>query len=192
MGDSLTESRFGNYTLHLQKFFIKNIINAKVISLGRPGNTSGEYLRYLESKTPIKKLNPDIVILMLGTNDVRIDGDNTPTNIYKKNMKKIIGIIRNTDNNNPDPVKIFIMTIPPIFVTDLNTFSTESVKRVENEIVPAIREMSEKEKLKLIDINSFFHRNKDLLPGIHPSPAGYFMMAKFIFNQLKKDLKFNI
>lgn len=189
IGDSITESSYGNYPVILQKIFLKNKIKAKIISLGRSGNTSGEYLRFLKIADPLRKQKANIVIIMLGTNDVRIDGDHTPTPLYIENMLKIIGRVRSQAVNNPDRIKIFIATIPPIFVTDLYTFNKDSVKRVREEIVPAIKKIAVENDLILIDINRFFNDNRSLLPGIHPSPAGYFKMAKFIFKNLAEHMK---
>ena len=35
-------------------------------------------------------------------------------------------------------------------------------------------------------VDFMFKLNKDLLPGIHPSPGGYFKMAKTIFQRLQE------
>lgn len=188
LGDSITESRFGNYPAHLDKMFKKNKARIMAISLGRPGNTSGEYLKYFTDSGVLEKYSPGIVVLMLGTNDVRVDYDNTPTPEYKKNMLEIIDIIRGYEKKEGKRVKIFIATIPPIFTPDLETFTEKSALRIEEEILPAIKEIASERKLKIIDIHSMFLENRDLLPGIHPTPGGYYKIAREIFKKVLENL----
>lgn len=187
LGDSITESEWGNYPAHLDKLFRRSKATSVAISQGRPGNTSGEYLRFFTKADLMNKYDPDAIVIMLGTNDVRVDYDNTSTAKYKENMSKIIEIIRAYEKIKGGKIDIYICTIPPIFTVDLHTFTRESARRVEEEIVPAIKELSNKYNLELIDLNAVFKRNKDLLPGIHPSPGGYYKMAKVIFNRLRRE-----
>jgi len=187
LGDSLTDSEWGNYPTHLNKLFLKRKLACIAISRGRPGNTSGEYLQYFKESNILEKFNPKIIVLMLGTNDARVDHDNTPTKKFRENMSDIIRIIKEYEKNEEYKIDLYICTIPPIITTDLNTFTEESARRVEKEIVPAIEELSVEHNLQLIDLHSVFLRNKDLLPGIHPSPGGYYKMAKVIFNRIRRD-----
>ncbi|MFC2160130.1 SGNH/GDSL hydrolase family protein, partial [Acidobacteriota bacterium] len=74
-GDSLTESPYPRY---LKNIMTTAGIRAKVLNFGRSGNTTGEYLNYLLSnKESLAGKHPDIICLLLGTNDVRTDHDNT-------------------------------------------------------------------------------------------------------------------
>ncbi len=187
LGDSITGSDWGNYPTHLNKLFVKNQIACTAVSRARPGNTSGEYLKFFRESKALKKFKPKMVVLMLGTNDVRIDYDNTPVKEFKENISAIIKIIKDFEKKKEMNIDIYLCTIPPIFKADLNTFTKESIRRVNEEIVPAIEELSMEHDLQLIDMHSVFERNKDLLPGIHPSPGGYYKMAKVIYNRLRRD-----
>lgn len=192
LGDSITDSEWGNYPTHMNKLFVKRDVACTAISRGRPGNTSGEYLQFFSKSKALKKFKPKMIILMLGTNDVRIDHDRTSTKKFKKNMSEIINIIRAFEKENKYKIDIYICTILPIFKSDLNTFTKESIRRVEEEIVPAIEELSIEHDIELIDLHSVFMRNKDLLPGIHPSPGGYYKIAKVIFNRIMRDTRTSI
>lgn len=161
----------------------------RAISLGRPGDTSGEYLRYFSKSGVLEKYNPGFIVLMLGTNDVRVDYDNTPTPEYKKNMLEIIDIIREYEKKEGKDIKIFIATIPPIFTPDLETFTKSSALRIKEEILPAIKEIAFERELKIINIHSLFMRNKDLLPGIHPTPGGYYKIARLVFARILRDIQ---
>jgi len=189
LGDSLTESSYGQYTRSLRRLFKAEDLKVNVYSAARPGNTSGEYLDYLRQSDILEKINPHILILMLGTNDVRIDGDSTPVDRFKENMREIIGILRRFKTHAGRKPGIFIMTILPIFHCDLSTFSDLSRQRIAKEIVPAIRKLAQEEELHLIDLYEFFKGRPELLPGIHPGQEGYRAMAKFIFSHIRSYVK---
>lgn len=185
MGDSLTESSYGQYTRHLGRLFKAENLKVNVYSAARPGNTSGEYLDYLSKSKILKKINPHILVLMLGTNDVRIDGDSTPVDRFEKNMREIIGILHRFKARGGSSLRIFIMTIPPIFNCDLSTFSEVSRRRIAEESVPTISKLAREEDIHLIDLFEFFKKRPELLPGVHPGEKGYRAMAEFIFTQIR-------
>ncbi len=189
MGDSLTASSYGQYPRYLRQCFRTAGLNVNVYSAARPGSTSGEYLGYLKKSNLLGKINPHFLVLMLGTNDVRIDGDNTPLHQFQENMHEIIKLLR--DHKNPDDSRkiIFIITIPPIFNCDLPTFNETSKQRVSQEIVPAIKRLAQEEKINLIDVFALFENRAELLPGIHPSKEGYQAMARFIFDKIHPHIK---
>jgi len=189
MGDSLTASDYGQYTRHLKELFKEARINAQVFTAARPGNTSGEYLAYLKKTGVLSKYNPHLTVLMLGTNDVRIDGDRTPLEQYIQNMQSIIEKIKTDSHPLDREPAIFLVAVPPIFHCDLHTFDESSKQRLDREIVPAIRNLVRQEKLFLIDLYRFFQHNQALLPGIHPTAAGYRAMAGYIFSHLKEYIE---
>lgn len=189
MGDSLTESSYGQYTRSLKRLFKTENLKVNVYSAAKPGNTSGEYLNYLKGTDILKKIKPHIVVLMLGTNDVRIDGDHTPVDSFIRNMREIIALIKNFKNPDGRKMLIFLSTIPPIFNCDLPTFDETSRQRVVEEIVPAIKTLAKEENLHLIDLFGFFEKKPELLPGIHPGKEGYRAMAEFIFANLRSYIK---
>jgi len=184
MGDSLTESEFGYYPKHLQGLLKREGFRVKVRTAARPGNTSGEYLDYIKRTGLLQNLKMDMVILMLGTNDVRIDGDSTPLHRYIKNMKAIIQKVKSGSSSGALIPIVFIATIPPIFKIDLHTFSEISKKRVSEEINPSIRKIAIDENIHLLEVSLFFNDHPELLPGIHPNQKGYYALADFIFNKI--------
>jgi len=181
MGDSLTESEFGYYPAHLKGMLKKQGFRARVYSAARPGHNSGEYLRFLKTSKLTEKIRPHLVIILLGTNDIRIDRDHTPLSRYRRNMGEIIDLVRSA--NNPQPL-IFLASIPPIYKIDLQTFDETSKTRVEKEIVPCIRNLARQEDLHYIDVHGFFLQRPELMAGIHPRKKGYYAMAVYIFNNL--------
>jgi lysophospholipase L1-like esterase len=184
IGDSITESSYGNYPKILQSLFHENGIPIKVVSAGRPGNNSGEYLGFLNHSSILEKTNPSIILIMLGTNDVRIDSDKTSKRKYIENMKNIIRIIKNYEKKRGNKIIIFLLTPPPIFNIDINTFNNKSIYRLKKEIAPAVRKFAKKNRLHLIDIYNYFINKPNLLPGIHPSEKGFYKMSKYIYKKL--------
>ena len=189
IGDSVTESEYGSYTGYLETFFKKAEFRVRVYSRAKPGNTSGEYLKYLEESNLIKEINPDITVIMLGTNDVRTDSDNTSVENFKKNMSKIIKTVKRHKNPDGSKTNIFIATVPPIFKIDLRVFNQYSKARIKEEINPAIKELAKQEGIILLNINGLFLKNPHLLPGIHPNKEGYLQIAKFIFKKVLSYIK---
>ena len=186
MGDSITSSRYGDYTTTLASRFETFDPTVTVHTAARPGNTSGEYLHWLKGSDILSRVNPDLVVLMLGTNDTRVDSDHTPTQRFSRQMEAILAHIfahRNPDTSRP---RVILSSIPPIIRPDLPVFSEESRERVEKEINPAIRELARKHDLRLVDAHHFFSRNPELLPGVHPSTAGYKGLGNLIFHHLKE------
>jgi lysophospholipase L1-like esterase len=178
LGDSLTASKYGDYPRYLQKLSLKKGFKKKVVSFARPGNTSGEYLRFFKDSLLLNKYQPEMVLLMLGTNDVRVDGDHTELEQYIQNMNRIIQHIKSHRNSDHTIPTIFIATIPPIYHIDLHTFDESSKIRVITEINPAIKKLAARHNLELVDIYTMFRKNPNLLPGIHPTKTGYYRIAK--------------
>jgi lysophospholipase L1-like esterase len=186
-GDSITKSVYPQF---LQKILIKEGIKAKVLNYGRSGHTSGEYLKFLQkNKKILDAEHPDFILIELGTNDVRADGDFTPTDRFKLNMKEIIGIFRAFRNRSGQEAILFLAAIPPVPEGSPFPFTPESIRRVTEEINPAIKKICEEEKILMVDNYSLFLHSSELLPQVHPSQEGYRHLAQNWFSALKPLLK---
>jgi len=185
MGDSLTRSRYGYYPAYLRGFARRDGIKVRVVTAARPGDTSGEFLDFLKQTPVLKRVRPDLVVLMLGTNDVRIDGDATPLSRYRAQMEEIVRRIRATSSSRGAKIEIFLATIPPIMKLDLHTFDASSRRRVEEEIVPEIHRLAVKNGLHLLDVHAFFGEHPHLMTGVHPSRKGYYQMAAYIYARVR-------
>jgi lysophospholipase L1-like esterase len=185
-GDSLTSKA---YPHDLQKIFNKEGIKAKVLNYGRAGNTSREYLNFLErNKERLKKEEPDFILLQLGTNDVRTDSDQTPTAVFKDNMKKIVGIFRASRSRAGLVPKILLALIPPVPKATPFPFTPDSARRVAEEINPAIQDICEQENIALVDNYAIFLKEPSLLPGVHPTREGFKLLARNWYQALKPYL----
>jgi len=175
-GDSLTEQ---GYPPYLRRILNREGIPARVANFGRSGATSGEYLAFLkENEDRLKEERPDVILVALGTNDLRTDHDFTPTDVFRMNLEAIIEKFRTFRSRAGKIPAIFLATIPDIPLGDLPVFDAESVRRVQDEINPAIREIAVAAGLQVVDIQAALTGRPDLLPGVHPSIDGYRVMAE--------------
>lgn len=173
-GDSITAS---GYPKQLKKLLAHDGWQVQVINAGVKGDSTAEYLRFLERSRIIERTEPGWVLLQLGTNDLRIDSHETTTTQFRINLEAIldrIGRQRNKDGSSP---RIILATIPPIPVEVRWHFDAGSRARVETEINPAIRAIAAQRGLVLADIHALFANRPDLLPDVHPSEAGYRELA---------------
>lgn len=182
-GDSITEASYPRY---LQKILNKESIKVKVLNYGLSGYTSSEYLNFLEkNKNKLAAHYPDFVLLQLGTNDVRVDYDSTQAGQFYQNMKKIISIFYEFESHSTRKTRILLATIPPIPEASFYPWTSESRRRVEDEINPLIKKICCEEKLDLVDNYSLFLRFPHLLPEVHPSKDGYKKLAQNWYMVLK-------
>jgi lysophospholipase L1-like esterase len=175
-GDSLTDSE---YPRHLQRLLGREGTRARVLNYGRKGHTTGEYLRFLRQQgTSLAREHPDFILLQLGTNDVRVDGDRTPTDAFGRNLEAIIGLFREFTNRRGEAPRILLATIPPLPEVVSPPFGPGSSARVTEEINPLIRRVAAAERLPVVDNYSLFLRSPKLLPDVHPTSEGYRLMAR--------------
>ncbi|MCJ7613056.1 MAG: SGNH/GDSL hydrolase family protein [Candidatus Aminicenantes bacterium] len=174
-GDSLTEQ---GYPRFLQRIMRRDGIRARVLNYVRSGFTSGQYLRYARDRTnELSSCRPDYILLQLGTNDVRLDGDRTPTARFEQNMKDIIALFRDFRTRQDRPSLIFLAAIPPVPENSAYPFSSESSRRVKDEINPVLKRLAQEAAVPLVDNYALFVRLPRLLPDIHPSEEGYRELA---------------
>lgn len=182
-GDSITEAAYPHY---LRMIFNKEGLRAKVLNYGRKGYNSGEYLNFLEkNEESLKAEHPDYILLQLGTNDARLDGDFTPPLLFKANMKRIIEIFQTFKNRRGKETIMLLANVPPIPEESPYPFSSDSSIRVRDEINPVIKDICEEERILMVDNYSLFLNSPSLLPDVHPNQEGYKALAKNWYQSLK-------
>ena len=175
-GDSITAAEYPRY---LQRSLRGDGFRVQVLNCGRNGNTSGEYLNFLkENAAALAEEHPHFILLQLGTNDVREDGDRTSTDQFEANMTEIFRIFSEFKTRSGDATRIVLATILPIPEGTSFPFSEASRERVVSEINPRIYQLAKDNGLALVDNYYLFSRNPHLLPDVHPSKEGYRELAK--------------
>ncbi len=174
MGDSITAR---GYPSVLQKLLAKEGFDKVCVrNLGRSGNTSGEFLNFLSTHPDVLKGRVDVVLIQLGTNDIRIDHDHTDTQTFAANMEKIVGLIR----SRRPKARIFIATIPPVLKDVPGYFDGASRARVAREINPLIARLARKIGCTRVDIYRAFEGHQEWYDkdGIHPNAVGTRKLAE--------------
>ena len=147
-GDSITAA---SYPEHLKKLLLDDGLSVQVINAGAKGDSTAEYIRFLDRSQIVERTDPGWVLLQLGTNDLRIDSHATTTEQFRKNLEAILdrfGRHRGQDGSSP---RVILATIPPIPVEVRWHFNAGSRARVETEINPVIRDIARRRGLVLAD-----------------------------------------
>jgi lysophospholipase L1-like esterase len=174
-GDSLTEQGYPRY---LRAAIRADGVRARVLNYGRSGNTSAEYLAFLENdKSRLAAERPDIVLVELGTNDVRVDGDRATAADFERNLRAIVAVFKDFQTRAGQPPAVFLASVPPVPAGTPFPFGPDSGERVAREINPAVRAVCRDLGAGFVDNHSLFEASPELLPGVHPGPKGYEAMA---------------
>ena len=164
-------------------------------------------MNILQENDYLKKYNPDVVILMIGTNDIIINEDISTIIRHLKNF--IIYIKHNIQKRS----SIFVSSIPPLDPNTKFTYNLfESYRKdnnnktrskfnvrviVENKVEDYNREIKKLvNRLKQKMINIYFTDLGSYLPyvevfcddGIHPNEVGHKFMGEHLYNQINSIL----
>lgn len=175
-GDSLTAEGYPEY---LRRILQEQGYRVKIYNFGRSGHNSTEYLAYLRAEgEKLRSLQPDFILVELGTNDVRIDGDHNSIAAYDANMREILRFFSGFKNRWGGSSRILLALIPPLPPGVAFPFAPESRVRVEKEINPTLKRLAGELRLDLVDHSKLFATKPELLPGVHPTEEGYREMAR--------------
>ncbi len=196
IGDSNTFRK--NYPAHLQKLLGKEY---QVHNYGVSGASllSGWKLSYLSTPAYKKALaaKPDIVVIMLGTNDSspliwkdevrdkKFPG--TPSEEFTVNMQKLVSSFISQNKE----AKIYLVKPLPVFPSrspkDWRHITEGRKKVLEGEIYELVETLADKLKIPMIDAYTPMKSDIDLTQdGIHFKDAGYKKLATIISTALSK------
>ena len=122
--------------------------------------------------------NPDIVLLMLGTNDTK--RRNWDPKVFRRDYQRIVASYRQLSSQ---PRVILIAPIRIHLVAGLPLMGLHP-ETMEEGVRPTIREIAAEEGLELIDLVDLFPDSKYCVDGIHPQAAGVRMLAEAIYSSL--------
>jgi Lysophospholipase L1 and related esterases len=121
---------------------------------------------------------PDIVLLMLGTNDTKTR--NWDPEIFRRDYRAIIDSYRSLPSH-PRVILIAPIRIFPFMRLPLLGVHPETL---EEGVRPAIRETAEAEGLELIDLYDLFSDTTYCRDGVHPQRTGARMLADAIYGRI--------
>ena len=120
--------------------------------------------------------NPDIVLLMLGTNDTK--SRNWDPEILRRDYRRIVESYRAL------PSAPRVILIAPIRVFPVGGIPILGVlpENMENGVRPAIRALAAEMELELVDLQDLFTDRRYCRDGVHPQRAGTQMLADAIWS----------
>lgn len=123
--------------------------------------------------------NPDIVLLMLGTNDTK--RRNWDPNIFRRDYTELVKSYMNL------PSKPRVILIAPIRIHLPFKIPVLGVypETMEEGVRPAIHEIAAKLCLDLVDLVDLFPDSTFQMDGVHPQATGARMLADAIYNAVK-------
>lgn len=145
---------------------------------------------YIKQKTYHEALafKPDVVIIMLGTNDSKhrgdgsLDAENAVDNWqYKADfVPDYEALIAKFREANPK-VKVYVCLPTPCFPGRWGI----NDKTIHHEVIPFVRKVARQTHAKIIDLYAAFSGKKELFPDtVHPNAAGARLMAATIYHAL--------
>ena len=179
VGDSITEGWAStnldtqSYPAHLQKLLGDGY---DVRNFGIGGRTA---MKVADGMTPYwnetfftqsKDFNPDVVLLMLGTNDVVTKNWNGGETYYP-DLKALVEVYQNLPSN------------PTVYLATPSTaFDADHPAELQGKAVPIVKQVAEETGATLVDINALTANNGAYYPdGIHPSDEGYYRLALMFY-----------
>jgi acyl-CoA thioesterase-1 len=173
IGDSITEG--SGYTTDLQ---ILLGFGYAVRNFGVSGSTASidsriPYMNQTKFQSALK-FEPNIVVIMLGTNDANseitynIDG-------FEKDYAQLVNAFEQLESSP----KIIVVKSPPIFATNTAWNNTE----LTGTVIPSIEHFADQENLKTIDVYTACEGHSDYFcDGIHPNSEGATVIASTIYD----------
>jgi len=180
-------------SIFLLKFFLltivlfsgceKNfILKCNVINAGVGGNNSSDLLKRLNSDVFV--YSPDLVIIMVGTNDFYNQRKLISLTQYELNIKKLVHQINEHGSKvlllSPPPVRA-LPGIDPIIVNAKIDSANVILKKISQADSCLYFDLNSVIKDELQKERGHFH----FLAGIHPDANGYIFIGTTIYNYLK-------
>lgn len=170
----------------------------EVINAGIGGNTTLDLLERIEKDCLIH--NPDLTILMVGTNDMN-SRKYIPIMQYEKNLREIIRKILKSKSN------IVLMNLLPVYEPYLFTrhdpafYNPEGHKERLAQMNLLIEKIAGEYQLSFLDIHRVFEKignigldkssliknmeNSNVADGLHPTDDGYRVIGLLVHQHLK-------
>lgn len=184
VGDSITEGFMSSntatcsYPAQLQTFL--DMDRYEVRNFGIGGRTAmknpdeGMYTYWNESLyTQSKEFLPDVVIIMLGTNDVVT----TNWNGGETYLPDLKALVESYQQLSSQP-QVYLATPP-------QAFDTAHPDQLNNVAVPIVKQVAEETGATLVDINAMTVGMSEYFPDtIHPNDAGYLKLAQMFYESV--------
>ena len=171
VGDSITE--LTNYPTILSRLLGKNYVidNFGVSGAKVTLDSDSPYL-YSEACRDATKFQPNIVVIMLGTNDAVPDFEQCRGNF----VEDYLTLVESFQSLASKP-QVWVVKPPPIFADGMGL----SIEAYSAEIVPAIVQVANKKNLPIIDVYSALQSPRFFTDGVHPNEEGAKLIAEVVY-----------
>jgi len=172
----------------------------ELVNAGGSGNNTADILKRLPD---VLELKPDLVILMVGTNDMLNSFNFVAPADYEKNLREIIVRLQAANAG------VILMTIAPCLDACLRQrhgeafFREQSPSRKVEAANAIIRRIAEERKLPLVDIHQLLVdaaggigeqpecpvrnlANCGEADGVHLTPVGYALVAGVVYRRIRE------
>jgi len=176
VGDSITEG--SRYTLDLGQLLGGNY-SVGNFGVGLATVTLGSAKPYMNQSVfaQAKEYAPDIVVILLGTNDAMPLYQWYLAN-FTDDYKALIGAFQTLDSKP----KIYLVVPPPIFSDSLGPTSSQ----LTQEVIPKIRQVANETGLPIIDFYAEFENHREYSSdGVHLTFEGSKFVADKIYEAIK-------
>ena len=176
---------------------ISNTNHAQVSNAGISGNTTGDLLHRLDHDVLDK--NPDLVILMAGTNDMVNSNKMVSYQDCTENLEKIVHEIKETGS------EVLLLSPPPVDTVyllerhDRKAYDQPPNTKLDS-VSQIMRLISSENNILFLDLGNKFRaknlpqhnqdlyirnpKNSGVRDGVHPTVLGYLFIAETIFKFL--------
>ena len=175
-GDSITEGTEYPHDLALMLGANYSVGNFGVGGSTVSSQSDKPYMNQTKFQS-LKSFSPNIVIIMLGTNDA-YPSRQEALGSFKSDYEKLIASVQ-TLSTKP---KIYLVLPPPIFNNSLGPDNTILVQNV----IPLIRQVANETGLPVVDANTLLlGRAYDFWDGVHPNIEGSKILTTQIYDAIQ-------
>lgn len=159
-----------------------NETTTTVVNAGIGGNTSSDGRARIVND--VLSQQPDVCVMMFGTNDAQQASNNVPIDTYRTNMNYMIDLMNNSG------IAVVLMAPPPLALD--NSSGMNGMLKI-GLYRKAIKELARAKRVPIIDLNEKFLEVsanqwsdlKYIFPdGIHPAEAYYPLVSDFLFQEI--------
>ena len=154
--------------------------NYEVVNFGVSGATlmrNGDYPYWdLPEFKAVTDFRPNIIILMLGTNDTKVNNW-----LRKAQFGPDLRNLLDHFSKLPGLPHIYVCLPPPL----MGLLRKPQESAIEKEVIPTLRAVAAQQGAAIIDVNAAFQGKPDLLPdGVHPNAEGAALIARTVHDAL--------
>lgn len=193
LGDSITHGSAieGGYRIHLWNKFLEE--GRKVDFVGSQSNGPsnidqdheghpGEAISFIQGEidTWLSNSTPQVILMMIGTNDVLYP----EAHDFTTASARLTGLIQQIVDKSPD-TELFIASIPPLTDPEANE-RAQLINAALPTIIATFQQQGK--RVHYVDTQSIL-TTQDLADGVHPNNAGYEKLADSWYDAILKTIR---